>query len=75
MLAPLGRTNVPAGERLDLDRLVRDLGPKARAMPSVDGMVARLVDEARAGDTVALLSNGAFDGIHAKIMSALVHRG
>src|SRR5580692_7970949 len=29
LLAPLGRTNVPAAEALDLARLVRELGPKA----------------------------------------------
>ena len=42
LLAPLGRTNVPAAERLDLERLARDLGGKARAMPGVDAIVERL---------------------------------
>jgi len=74
LLAPLGRTNVPDGERLDLDRLARELGPKASATTSVDDIVARLVGEARPGDTVALLSNGAFGGIHGRIMSGLGRR-
>jgi UDP-N-acetylmuramate: L-alanyl-gamma-D-glutamyl-meso-diaminopimelate ligase len=74
LLAPLGRTNIPEGERLDLDRLARELGPKASAMSSVDDMVKRLVSDARSGDTVALLSNGAFGGIHAKLLGGLTER-
>jgi len=75
LLAPLGRSNVPDGERLDVERLARDLGPKATAMSSVDDIVARLVRDARPGDTVALLSNGAFGGIYAKLMGGLAQRG
>jgi UDP-N-acetylmuramate: L-alanyl-gamma-D-glutamyl-meso-diaminopimelate ligase len=75
LLAPLGRTNVPAGERLDLERLASDLGDKAQAMPDLDTIVERLVAETRSGDTVALFSNGAFGGLHAKLMGALGERG
>jgi UDP-N-acetylmuramate: L-alanyl-gamma-D-glutamyl-meso-diaminopimelate ligase len=74
LLAPLGRTNVPEAERLDLARLAGDLGAKARAMPDVDAIVDRLVAEAKRGDTVALFSNGAFGGIHAKLITALEGR-
>jgi UDP-N-acetylmuramate: L-alanyl-gamma-D-glutamyl-meso-diaminopimelate ligase len=74
LLAPLGRTNVPEGERLDVDRLARDLGPKATAMESVDAIVERLVAEARSGDTIALLSNGAFGGIHGRLLAGLAAR-
>ena len=31
LFAPLGRTNVPEAERLDLSRLAREIGPKAVA--------------------------------------------
>jgi UDP-N-acetylmuramate: L-alanyl-gamma-D-glutamyl-meso-diaminopimelate ligase len=72
LLAPLGRSGLPAAEALDLERLARDLGDKARAMPSVEAIVERLVAGAAAGDTVALLSNGAFGGIHQKLLDALV---
>jgi UDP-N-acetylmuramate: L-alanyl-gamma-D-glutamyl-meso-diaminopimelate ligase len=75
LFAPLGRTNIPEGERLDLDSLARELGPKASAMISVDAVAARLVGEARAGDTVALLSNGSFGGIHERVMRGLAQRG
>ena len=74
LFAPLGRTNIAADERLDLDRLVADLqkaGKPAEAFPSIDAIVARLVEETAPGDTVALLSNGAFGGIHPKLLEAL----
>jgi UDP-N-acetylmuramate: L-alanyl-gamma-D-glutamyl-meso-diaminopimelate ligase len=71
LLAPLGRTNIPDAERLDLGRLARELGEKAVAADSVDTILARVVAEAHAGDTVALLSNGAFAGLHARLLTAL----
>jgi UDP-N-acetylmuramate: L-alanyl-gamma-D-glutamyl-meso-diaminopimelate ligase len=71
LLAPLGRTNIAENERLDLGRLARELGPKASAMADVDAIVARVAREARAGDTVAVLSNGAFGGIQGKLIAAL----
>jgi UDP-N-acetylmuramate: L-alanyl-gamma-D-glutamyl-meso-diaminopimelate ligase len=71
LLAPLGRTNVPEGERLDLKRLASELGPKAEAVTGVDAIVARIAQEARDGDTVALFSNGAFGGVHEKVLAAL----
>jgi UDP-N-acetylmuramate: L-alanyl-gamma-D-glutamyl-meso-diaminopimelate ligase len=74
LLAPLGRTNVPEGDRLDLDRLVRDLGPKAQTMGSIDAILERLAADTRPGDTVALLSNGSFGGIHERLLAALLAR-
>lgn len=74
VLAPLGRSGLPASERLDLDRLVAALraqGQKAEAPPSVEAIVALLAERARPGDTIALLSNGAFGGIHARVLAAL----
>jgi UDP-N-acetylmuramate: L-alanyl-gamma-D-glutamyl-meso-diaminopimelate ligase len=71
LLAPLGRSGLAPAEALDLDRLARDLGPKARAMPGVDAIVEHLAASAASGDTIALLSNGAFGGIHQKLLAAL----
>ncbi|WP_394825174.1 UDP-N-acetylmuramate--L-alanine ligase [Pendulispora albinea] len=71
LLAPLGRANVPAGERLDLELLARDIGDKAEAMPSVDAILERLAAEARPGDAIALLSNGAFGGLHSRLLARL----
>ena len=75
LLAPLGRNNVPAGERLDVERLARELGDKARATPDIDAIVSTVAAEARAGDTVALFSNGAFGGIHERLLDELAQRG
>ncbi len=74
LLAPLGRTNVPEGDRLDLARLARELGPKAEAAPSLDAIVRSIAEGTKAGDTVAVLSNGAFGGLHARLLDALGRR-
>jgi UDP-N-acetylmuramate: L-alanyl-gamma-D-glutamyl-meso-diaminopimelate ligase len=74
VFAPLGRPDIPEAERLDLDRLVRELGHagvRAEAAPSVEAIVASIAADARPGDTVALLSNGAFGGIYDKLQEAL----
>lgn len=73
LLAPLGRSNVPEAERLDTNKLARDLGERAEAVSSVDDIVTRIVSDARPGDTIALLSNGAFGGIHARLVEALAN--
>ncbi len=73
VLAPLGRS-VAVGEALDLERLVRELklrGGRAATPPSNDAILALIVDEARPGDTVVLLSNGAFGGIVERVVTAL----
>lgn len=75
IFAPLGRTNIPEGERLDLPKLARAIGPSARTTESVDAILATLVAEAKPGDAIALLSNGAFGGIHAKLLDALSRGG
>jgi UDP-N-acetylmuramate: L-alanyl-gamma-D-glutamyl-meso-diaminopimelate ligase len=74
LLAPLGRTNVPEPERLDLQRLARELGEKAMAAADVDAILASLVSGARPGDTIALLSNGAFGDLHARLLTSLQSR-
>ena len=71
MFAPLGRSQIPEAERLDLPRLVRDLGPKAHVTSGVDEIVASLRASARPGDTIAILSNGAFGDIYTKLLNAL----
>jgi UDP-N-acetylmuramate: L-alanyl-gamma-D-glutamyl-meso-diaminopimelate ligase len=46
-------------------------GLTARRMPSVDAILDELAQAAAPGDTIALLSNGAFGGIYAKLLSRL----
>jgi UDP-N-acetylmuramate: L-alanyl-gamma-D-glutamyl-meso-diaminopimelate ligase len=74
LLPPLGRSNLPPEEALDLELLVAALnarGRRAERYPSVETIVQKLAEEAREGDVVALLSNGSFGGIHAKVLSRL----
>jgi UDP-N-acetylmuramate: L-alanyl-gamma-D-glutamyl-meso-diaminopimelate ligase len=77
VLAPLGRPDIPADERLDRSTLVEALatrGVAARAADSVDEIVALLARETKPGDTIALLSNGAFGGIYETLKRALESR-
>ena len=71
ILAPLGRANVPEAERLDLAKLAKELGPKASVSAGTDAILACVAAEAQPGDTVVLLSNGAFGGLHDKLLAAL----
>ena len=64
----------PEGDRFDPERLAADIsksGVSARYIPSVPEIVAFLKETTRAGDTVAVLSNGGFGGIHGKLLEAL----
>jgi UDP-N-acetylmuramate: L-alanyl-gamma-D-glutamyl-meso-diaminopimelate ligase len=74
LLAPLGRSNLPAEEALDLSRLASDLnagGTAAQALPGVAAIIDYLAANVTAGNVVILLSNGAFGGIHAKLLQRL----
>ena len=78
LIAPVGRMEIPPDDRLDIPAIVRDITARggraetfAAGPQSVDEIVARVAAEARPGDTVAVLSNGAFGGIHGKLTSAL----
>jgi UDP-N-acetylmuramate: L-alanyl-gamma-D-glutamyl-meso-diaminopimelate ligase len=71
IFAPLGRANIPDAERLDLEKLRAEIGESATLAPSVDAIVAQLSSEAKQGDTIAILSNGAFGGIYEKLPRAL----
>jgi UDP-N-acetylmuramate: L-alanyl-gamma-D-glutamyl-meso-diaminopimelate ligase len=71
IFAPLGRTNIPESERLDVDAIARAIGEGAEPAKSVDAIVERLVREAREGDVIALLSNGSFGGIHSRLLREL----
>ncbi len=74
VLPPLGRSNIPQAERLDLKELAAALSQRevrAELAASLDDIIALLREQAQAGDTIALLSNGAFGGIHGKLLEAL----
>jgi len=62
------------GGVLDIEKLIEDVsaqGKPAIAITEVDEIVARLKSELRSGDVVAIMSNGAFGGIHEKLLTSL----
>jgi UDP-N-acetylmuramate: L-alanyl-gamma-D-glutamyl-meso-diaminopimelate ligase len=74
LLAPLGRTNLPPSEALDLDAIVKDLqksGKHAESPADHGAIVERIADLSRPGDVVALLSNGAFGGVTRRTVERL----
>jgi UDP-N-acetylmuramate: L-alanyl-gamma-D-glutamyl-meso-diaminopimelate ligase len=74
LFAPLGRDNLPESERLDLEAVVAGIaerGRTAKRMPSVEAILTELSRVATPGDTIALLSNGAFGGIYSKLLDVL----
>ncbi|HYN85000.1 MAG TPA: UDP-N-acetylmuramate:L-alanyl-gamma-D-glutamyl-meso-diaminopimelate ligase [Pyrinomonadaceae bacterium] len=63
------------GSVLDTGELAEEVG-RAAGVPSfciegADEIVRRLAPELRAGDVVAVMSNGGFGGIHEKLLAAL----
>ena len=69
---------IPEAERLDLNRVadeVRKRGKRARVMADADAIVDAIAPELRAGDVVAILSNGGFGGIYEKLPERLRRLG
>ncbi len=65
---------IPENDRLDPAKLSADiarLGGHGFYLPDVETIVARVKQDARSGDVVAVLSNGGFGGIHQKLLAAL----
>jgi len=76
ILAAVFRATLPDEERLSVDQIVatlRERGQHARALPNVDEIVTTIAAEAQSGDVVLLMSNGGFDRIHDKLLTALGH--
>ena len=74
LVAPVFRSKLPESERLSVPQLVHDLrkrGQAARDAGAVDDIVNAIVREHRLGDLVVIMSNGAFGGIHQKLLRAL----
>ena len=68
------RSSLPSCERLDERLLVaglRESGLRARHIPDVRDIVRTIVDEALEGDLVVVMANGAFGGIHNRLLVAL----
>jgi UDP-N-acetylmuramate: L-alanyl-gamma-D-glutamyl-meso-diaminopimelate ligase len=66
--------NIPAGERLHPDNVVAALnarGVPASVFADADAIVGALAPQLKAGDIVAILSNGGFGGIYQKLPRAI----
>jgi UDP-N-acetylmuramate: L-alanyl-gamma-D-glutamyl-meso-diaminopimelate ligase len=78
IIARVFRSSLPEHERLSVDRLVDDLrasGTPARHLDGTDDIIRTIVEEHQQGDVVLVMSNGAFDGIHRKLVAALQVHG
>jgi UDP-N-acetylmuramate: L-alanyl-gamma-D-glutamyl-meso-diaminopimelate ligase len=51
--------------------VIEGLNGKAQHMQDIDNTVTAVVDEARPGDVIVVMSNGGFGGIHEKLLTAL----
>jgi UDP-N-acetylmuramate: L-alanyl-gamma-D-glutamyl-meso-diaminopimelate ligase len=74
VLPAVFRSTLPEEERLSPEQVVAELkvgGVDARYIPSVDDIVRTVASEAREGDLVVVMSNGGFDNIHQKLLTAL----
>jgi UDP-N-acetylmuramate: L-alanyl-gamma-D-glutamyl-meso-diaminopimelate ligase len=74
LLRPAPTDRVPEAERLDVDRLAREVaagGVPAEACATVDAIVEGVRAAARPGDVVVAMSNGAFGGIWPRLLDAL----
>jgi UDP-N-acetylmuramate: L-alanyl-gamma-D-glutamyl-meso-diaminopimelate ligase len=75
VLAPLyAPEKIPAGERLDVERLAADLRSRdvpARVVPTVEATVSHLVERAAPGDTIVVMSSGDYGGLHDRLLVKL----
>jgi UDP-N-acetylmuramate: L-alanyl-gamma-D-glutamyl-meso-diaminopimelate ligase len=60
-----------AGLGWDAAAALRPLGERGRSFEQLDALVAAVAAEARPGDHVLVMSNGAFGGVHGKLVAAI----
>ncbi len=64
----------PVDLKWDMGEVLAGLGGRGRSYHTVDVIVEALGRELQAGDQVLIMSNGGFDGIHAKLLARLAER-
>ncbi len=65
---------VPPDLAWDAAAVLAPLGDRLQVAASTDEIVNRLSGTAKAGDTILVMSNGGFEGIHGRILDALKQR-
>jgi UDP-N-acetylmuramate: L-alanyl-gamma-D-glutamyl-meso-diaminopimelate ligase len=71
---PYDQSKIAEDDRFSSAELVADIaksGVTAKEFSGSDNIVAAVKAEARKGDVVLVMSNGAFDGIYQKLLKAL----
>jgi UDP-N-acetylmuramate: L-alanyl-gamma-D-glutamyl-meso-diaminopimelate ligase len=74
VLPAVFRSTLPDEQRLSAEQVVTDLrkdGVDARYIPRVDDIVEAVSRDARDGDLIVVMSNGGFENIHDKLLTAL----
>ena len=74
---PEPHDKVPVSEQLDINAVVKSIneqGIEADASPDVDVLVKRVLDGARKGDVLLVMSNGAFGGFIPAVLDGLKKR-
>jgi len=77
LLAEVGRSEIPDAEKLDVRAIasaIRARGGRAETPGHVDAIVEQIATRAEPGDTVVVMSNGAFGQIHEKLLARLAIR-
>jgi UDP-N-acetylmuramate: L-alanyl-gamma-D-glutamyl-meso-diaminopimelate ligase len=58
----------------DLSAALAPLGAKAKAFDDLDLLVSAVAAAAQSGDTILVMSNGGFGGVHQKLLDAINSR-
>lgn len=61
----------PANLNWNIATVSDELGGKAQAVTGIEKLVATIAGEARPGDSLLIMSNGGFEGLHDKLLAAL----
>ena len=71
IFVPATTRNLEPHEVLDAGLVCREIGSHATVMPVVEAIIVHLKKHATVGDDVLILSNGGFDGLHKRLLTAL----
>ncbi|WP_455208319.1 UDP-N-acetylmuramate:L-alanyl-gamma-D-glutamyl-meso-diaminopimelate ligase [Kaarinaea lacus] len=61
----------PADIDWNLDAIAKNTKPPACVMSNIDDIIAHVIQKAKSGDHLLIMSNGAFGGLHQKLLAAL----
>ncbi len=71
---PYAQEAIAAEDRFSSNELVNDIGTNAKVFDGVDDGVRQITAKVKSGDAVVIMSNGSFDGIYQKLLTALTHK-